>query len=137
LQGLPEDQLSRIHRILQGFLGLSPIKDIGPASFIDMARFSRQYVADDALASTNELAFQLFYSYLLPQFEGITQPQDKELFGKVSRLVGDRNRDRLRSTLNQVLGLTLQPRPLLAEDDTDDEAATDDAENDHLQSGDE
>jgi MoxR-like ATPase len=121
LGSLPGDQHNTISQVLQGLLELGSVKDIGPAVFIDMARFSRQYLKENPAATAAELAFQLFYSYLLPQFEGITDPQGKDLYRKVMRLVGDRYRSRLQATLADVLGTTFTASvPLRDEEEISD-----------------
>jgi MoxR-like ATPase len=107
LSGLPDEPIAAIGGLLTALLELRAVKDIGPAVFIDMARFSRRYIERGPAPSGQELAFQLFYSYLLPQFEGISNPLGQVLFKKVGRLVGDQYRERLRTTLTDVLGLVL------------------------------
>lgn len=91
--------------MLNGLLSLRNIKEIGPAVFIDMARFGAE-AAGPQLAR-EALSFQLFYSYLLPQFEGIDRAGGRRLYAAVANLVGDALRPRLRATLNDVLGLSL------------------------------
>ena len=54
------------------------------------------------------MAFEAFYSYLLPQFEGIDQIQGEQLYKSVKRLVGKPRHERLRRTLNAVLGLDIR-----------------------------
>ena len=51
-------------------MALRSLKDIGPAVFLDMARFASQYLSAGGDIPEGQLAFQLFYSYLLPQYEG-------------------------------------------------------------------
>ncbi len=88
------------------FLPLRKIKDLGPAVFMDMARYLR---ARDRLGGTprTQLAFEAFYSYLLPQFEGIDDPTGESLYRRVLQLVGRDNDQRLRETLRSVLGVEL------------------------------
>jgi MoxR-like ATPase len=117
LSGLPDESIAAIGGLLTALLELRAVKDIGPAVFIDMARFSRQYIERGPAPSGQELAFQLFYSYLLPQFEGISNPLGQVLFKKVGRLVGDQYRERLRTTLTDVLGLVLPSTQPQAEDE--------------------
>lgn len=95
----------RVDTTLSGLLTLRAIKEIGPAVFIDMARFAR--AAADPEMDAGALAYQLFYSYLLPQFEGIDGKTGEKLFSAVGGLVGTSLRTRLRRTLNDVLGLAL------------------------------
>jgi hypothetical protein len=51
---------------------LREFKDLGPALFMDMARFLAVRNSTDA-ASREQLSFEAFYSFLLPQFEGVDQ----------------------------------------------------------------
>jgi MoxR-like ATPase len=121
LKDLPAGESERISRVLRDLLELTEIKDLGPAVFIDMAGFSREYLRQNAAATDGELTFQLFYSYLLPQFEGITAAEGKELYRRLSSIVGGGNRQRLKTTLADVLGLDLQDRPTPADQETEDE----------------
>jgi MoxR-like ATPase len=89
-------------------LGLRELKDLGPAVYIDIARYLRERVPIGAGESDGRLLFEAFYSYLLPQFEGIDSREGEALFKQVGRLVGSGElRERLRRTLNAVLGLDL------------------------------
>lgn len=106
LEGVPDEQADDIKRVLTRLMALRSVKDIGPALFIDMAGFAREYVDTGAELSPGQLAFQLFYSYLLPQYEGITQQQGRDLFKRVLEITGDQHRERLANTLTEVLGIT-------------------------------
>jgi hypothetical protein len=97
-------------------LPLREFKDLGPAIYMDIARY---LAARRQLATATEggLRFDAFYSYLLPQFEGIDQVQGEQLHRRLRTLVGPALHPRLRETLNNVLGLEL-PKPV-SEEDTD------------------
>jgi hypothetical protein len=58
-------------------------------------------------APPQQLAFEAFYSYMLPQFEGIDEVEGERLYKQVRKLVGIENERRLRTTLRSVLGLEL------------------------------
>jgi hypothetical protein len=74
--------------------------------FMDLARFLR--VRREIGASDDgQLAFEGFYSYLLPQFEGIEQATGEELLAELKKIVGSDQSERLRQTLNAVLGLEI------------------------------
>jgi hypothetical protein len=82
-----------------------------------------------------QLAFEAFYSYLLPQFEGIDGLAGSHLFRAVRRLVGRRNHERLRLTLNSVLGLELRAERSAqdyAEEESIDLESDEDDENDEV-----
>jgi len=89
-------------------MALRELKDIGPAVFRDIAAFA---AARRALSNVDEheLRLQAFYSYLLPQFEGLDEPQGKKLFRTVVALIGKTRADDVRRMLSEVLGLTGLP----------------------------
>ena len=104
-------------------LPLRELKDLGPAVFMDLAKFLRERLVLDH-ADEGQLLFEAFYSYLLPQFEGIDAAAGERLFQTLSPLMGSAaRRNRLRDTLNSVLGLELQPPPPAQAlvDESDDE----------------
>jgi MoxR-like ATPase len=84
-------------------------KDLGPAVFIDLARFFRERLALKS-AGDGQLIFEGFYSYLLPQFEGIDEPKGERLYEVLGAMMGTATRkETLRKTLVAVLGLELPP----------------------------
>jgi MoxR-like ATPase len=101
------------------FLDLRALKDLGPAVFMDLARFMsmRRKISDPG---NGQLAFEAFYSYLLPQFEGIDEVAGERLFKLVRKLVGAPNDDRLRTTLRSVLGIELSAGQVAQIDDEND-----------------
>jgi MoxR-like ATPase len=92
--------------VAKSFLSLRKFRDLGPALFMDVARFVRAR-RELGGADDRQLAFQSFYSFLLPQFEGIDEEDGEKLFAEGRRAVGAAHRERLRRTLNSVLGLQL------------------------------
>ena len=105
-------------RIARRLLPLRRLKDLGPAVYMDLARFLYERRRIPNAGGDRQLAFEAFYSYLLPQFEGIDEVQGEKLYRQIRQLVGSENEERLRDTLRSVLGLEL----LLTRgvDDTDD-----------------
>lgn len=92
-------------------LALRDIKDLGPAVFMDLTKFLRERISLQE-AEDGQLLFEAFYSYLLPQFEGIDVPTGEKLYKTMSQLMdGAERRNRLRQTLNSVLGLELLSTP--------------------------
>jgi MoxR-like ATPase len=89
-------------------LDLRTRKDVGPAIFMDIASFVRERRRMGP-ASDQQLLFEAFYSYLLPQFEGVDPVEGRLLYRAVLRLVGAGHKEPLRKTLNAVLGLELRP----------------------------
>lgn len=104
-------------------LGIRELKDLGPAVFMDLAKFLRERLALGN-ADEGQVLFEAFYSYLLPQFEGIDAATGERLFQTLSPLMGSATRrNRLRDTLNAVLGLELQrpPQPEIVEEPDDED----------------
>jgi MoxR-like ATPase len=99
-------------------LGVRKVKDIGPAVFMDIARYLTERAATGS-GEEPKLIFEAFYSYLLPQFEGLNDEQGTDLLNTVQPLVGAPLRARLIATLNAVLGLELPAAPFAAAQDTD------------------
>jgi hypothetical protein len=81
-------------------------KDIGPASYRDIVRYAHARSAIDE-PGKERLVFDAFYSFLLPQFEGIDDRQGRELRDALKSVIRASDRPRLTSTLNTVLGLEL------------------------------
>jgi MoxR-like ATPase len=118
--------------IAKSLLVLRKLKDLGPAVFMDLTRYIRERQAS-AEVEDGQLIFEAFYSYLLPQFEGIDDDTGVELNKTLGKLVGTSRRKRLRETLNTVLGLELQAptqaaSPGLSEDEILEETADADDE---------
>jgi MoxR-like ATPase len=98
----------RAATLTKTLLELRSLKDLGPAVFMDLAKYLRERVALGP-ADDGQLLFEGFYSYLLPQFEGIDAATGEQLFTTLAPQMGSSTRrDRLRQTLNTVLGLELQ-----------------------------
>jgi hypothetical protein len=75
-------------------------------------------------ATTEQLAFEAFYSYILPQFEGIDEVDGERLYKNVRRVVGSQYDQRLQTTLRSVLGLELLVRQSAKSDEAqEDEGA--------------
>jgi len=99
----------RVERVVMPLLALRSVKELGPALFIDMARFARARLQVGEVLDY-DLVLQLFFSFLLPQFEGIGDLEGRALYRKVGELVGQRLDVRLRSMLTSVIGLQLPGR---------------------------
>jgi len=106
--------------IAKNLLVVRRFKDLGPAVFIDLARYLRERRQIGA-APDSTAAFEAFYGYLLPQFEGIDQPSGERLYAAVRPLVGS-HAARLRTTLIDVLGLDL---PAAASPPAEDDSRVD------------
>lgn len=92
--------------VAERLLSLRAVKELGPAMFMDIARFARERLQLGPVP-LEDLCFQAFYSYLVPQFEGLSDQDGARLFRAAGRVVGAANREQLRLTLENVLGLEL------------------------------
>jgi hypothetical protein len=99
-EGVPEAA-----EVAKQLLAVRKVKDIGPAVYRDIAQFVAKQVAFQQLTGP-ELRLQAFYSYLLPQFEGLGEADGRRLFRTVVEIVGAEYHDAVRRMLTDVLGLT-------------------------------
>jgi hypothetical protein len=97
--------------VAKSLLVVRATKDIGPAVFRDIARYARERRLDRSV-DPGELAFEAFFSYLLPQFEGIDDEAGDGLFRAVAPLVRSERTQRLRTVLRDVLGVELSSAPV-------------------------
>ena len=106
--------------IAKSLLPLRRLRDLGPAVFLDIARYVRQRRAT-APASDGALRFESFYSYLLPQFEGVSDEDARALYELLRPLVGDELKGRVASTIETVLGVELALGPATPAAGADDQ----------------
>jgi MoxR-like ATPase len=88
--------------VASSLLPLRAVKELGPALFMDLARYARERFEGGAMEEAT-VTFECFYSFLLPQFEGLDDVRGRQLFQSLAPLVPDR--ERLKSVLVSVLGL--------------------------------
>jgi MoxR-like ATPase len=87
------------------FLGLRALKQLGPAVFIDAARYAARRAA--TVSSTSRLLYEVFYAYHLPQFEGIDDDGAVRLYEAVADVLDPPERAEARRTIEDVLGVEL------------------------------
>lgn len=109
LAELKDEDARAVGEILGRLEQLRAIKQFGPAVFKDMARFARHFLEADEARDDGALAFQMFYSFLLPQFEGIDESVGRRLYRQVLPLVGDPRRHKLEAVMRDVLGVRIDP----------------------------
>ena len=91
--------------VVERLLGLRDLKELGPAVFIDAARYAAQRAS--TAPSESRLLYEVFYAYLLPQFEGIDDERAAELYERVAAIFDEEERAEARRTIEQVLGVEL------------------------------
>jgi MoxR-like ATPase len=91
--------------IVKQLLVLRRFRDLGPAVYIDAAKFAVRRAEDQP--SRSRLLYEVFYGYFLPQFEGIDDEQAVALYHTMAELLDDAERNEARRTIGEVLGTAL------------------------------
>lgn len=118
------DEDEKAAALTKKLLDVRKQKPIGPSVFIDIARFFKSRNALKA-AEDGQLIFEGFYSYLLPQFEGIEDSAGLRLYNLVAAMIEKAPlKAKLRETLVEVLGVHL-PTPAKSEDPVEEESDDD------------
>ena len=100
------------HELLEGpgdivreLLPLRRFRDLGPAVYLDAAKFAVRRSEDQPTRS--RLLYEVFYAYFLPQFEGIDDEQAVALYRAMAELLDEAERAEARRTIGEVLGTPL------------------------------
>jgi DNA polymerase III delta prime subunit len=91
--------------IVRRLLPLRRFRDLGPAVYIDAAKFAARRQEDEP--SRSRLLYEIFYGYFLPQFEGIDDEQAVELYEAMASMLEPTEQDEARRTIGEVLGTAL------------------------------
>src|SRR6187397_758283 len=91
--------------IVKELLPLRRFRDLGPAVYLDAAKFAVRRGEDQPTRS--RLLYEVFYAYFLPQFEGIDDEQAVALYRFVAELLDGDERAEARRTIGEVLGTAL------------------------------
>jgi len=91
--------------IVRELLPLRRYRDLGPAVYLDAARFAERRLVDEP--SRSRLLYEIFYAFFLPQFEGIDDERALELLHAVSGLLDPADQVELRRNIADVLGVAL------------------------------
>jgi hypothetical protein len=81
-------------------LPLRKLRDVGPALYLDAQRFAVRRLGDGV--STSRVLFEAFYSYFLPQFDGIDD-RGAELYDTVASVLDRPEQEELRRAIRTVL----------------------------------
>lgn len=108
--GCPDDDVYR--SLLQGpgtiiaeLLMLRKLTDLGPAVFIDAAKYVNRRARDGV--SRSRALYEVFYAYFLPQFEGFDDERATELYRMLEPLFDQPERAEARRTISQLLGVEM------------------------------
>jgi hypothetical protein len=86
-------------------LVLRRFRDLGPAVYLDAARFAARREKDGP--SRSRLLYEVFYAYFLPQFEGVDDDQATAIYRSVEPLLDAGERQEAQRTIAEVLGVQL------------------------------
>ena len=108
--GTPSDEA--YEKLLQGpggivakLLPLRQFTDLGPAVYIDAARYAARRAKDGPTES--RLIYEVFYAYFLPQFEGMEDRRATTLYRTVAQHLDAEERSEAQRTIREVLGVEL------------------------------
>jgi MoxR-like ATPase len=91
--------------IVQELLPLRELRDLGPAVFLDAARYAARRLEDDV--NRSRLIYEVFYAYLLPQFEGVDEYGGRKLHELMAALLDPVEQKLLARSLESILGVEL------------------------------
>ncbi len=91
--------------IVRELLPLRRFRDLGPAVYLDAAKYAARRLDDEPTRS--RLLYEVFYAYFLPQFEGIDDERAVELFETMAALLDPPEQAEVRRTIGEVLGTPL------------------------------
>jgi hypothetical protein len=91
--------------VVKELLPLRRFRDLGPAVYLDAARFAVRRLEDQP--SHSRLLYEIFYGYFLPQFEGIDDELAVELYLAVAAMLDTPEQGEARRTIGEVLGTAL------------------------------
>jgi MoxR-like ATPase len=92
-------------RAVSSLLALRRFSDLGPAVYLDAARYAARRAQDEPSAS--RLLYEVFYAYFLPQFEGMDDEQATALYRTVEPMLDEPERREAQRTIGEVLGIEL------------------------------
>ena len=108
--GTPSEQVYR--DLLEGdgdivrhLLPLRRFCDLGPAIYLDAARYAERRLRDGITPS--RVLYEAFYAYFLPQFEGVDETKALDLYRAVGERLDETERAEVRRNLSEVLGVEL------------------------------
>lgn len=108
--GTPSDEA--YVKLLQGpgsivtrLLGLREFTDLGPAVYLDAAKYAARRAKD--APSESRLIYEVFYAYFLPQFEGMEDRRATTLYRTIAVELDEPERLEAQRTIRDVLGVDL------------------------------
>ena len=108
--GTPSDEifdelLTGPGEIVKKLLPLRQFSDLGPAVYLDSAKYAARRSKDDITES--RLIYEVFYAYFLPQFEGMEDRRATTLYRTVAQYLERPEQEEAQRTISDVLGVEL------------------------------
>jgi len=91
--------------IVTKLLPLRRFSDLGPAIYLDSAKYAARRLKDDVTES--RVLFEVFYAYFLPQFEGMEDRRATTLYRAVAQHLDPPEQEETKRTIQDVLGVEL------------------------------
>ena len=91
--------------VVADLLPLRKFRDLGPAVYLDAARYAARRASDGVTRS--RLLYEVLYAYFLPQFEGFDDYAATNLYRVVAPLFEAEEQSEARRTIAEVLGVEL------------------------------
>ena len=91
--------------VVQRLLELRTFTDLGPAVYIDAAKYAARRARDGITES--RLVYEIFYAYFLPQFEGMEERRAMTLYRSVAAHLDAPEQLEAQRTISDVLGVEL------------------------------
>lgn len=91
--------------IVARLLKLRQFTDLGPAVYLDAAKYAARRAKDGP--SPSRLVYEVFYAYFLPQFEGMEDRRATTLYRVIAAELDEPERLEAQRTIREVLGVEL------------------------------
>jgi hypothetical protein len=86
---------------------LRTFRDLGPAVYLDAAKFAARRAMDNATDS--RVLYETFYAFFLPQFEGMDDARASALYRLVAQILDPPEQAEAQRTIMEVLGVDVIP----------------------------
>jgi hypothetical protein len=100
-----EELLAGPGKLVTRLLSLRRFRDLGPAVYLDAARYAARRSADDV--SESRVLYEVFYGFFLPQFEGMDEVRATSLYRAVAPVLDEPEQAEAQRTIGEVLGVDL------------------------------
>ncbi len=97
-----ERLLENQNPVVKDLLPLRGLCNLGPAIYMDAARYARRRSNDGI--SQSRLLYETFYAFFLPQFEGLDERQGTRLYRLVATHMEPDEQVELRRVIGELLG---------------------------------